>query len=58
MVGLNGPATRVWGIQPAAAALFGVPAGALVLALVSLLTAAPGPRERGVSDLLRTPPGP
>ncbi|MFX6118726.1 hypothetical protein ABTE85_20925, partial [Acinetobacter baumannii] len=22
MVGLNGPATRVWGIQPAAAALF------------------------------------
>ncbi|RTL17316.1 MAG: cation acetate symporter [Burkholderiales bacterium] len=58
MVGLNGPATRVWGIQPAAAALFGVPAGALVLALVSLLTAAPGLRERGVSDLLRTPPGP
>ena len=33
---------RLWGIDPMAAGVFGVPAGALVLILVSLLTPRPG----------------
>jgi len=56
MVGLPGAATLVWGIQPASAGFFGVPAGALALVLVSLLTAAPGPREREFVDTLRSRP--
>ncbi|MFG6462816.1 sodium:solute symporter family protein [Roseateles sp. DXS20W] len=56
LVGLPGPPQLLWGIQPASAGLFGVPAGALVLVLVSLLTAAPGVREREIVALLRSPP--
>lgn len=55
LIGLPGPATLLWGIQPASAGLFGVPAGAVVLALVSLLTAAPSQRQREFIDALRTP---
>ncbi|MFN3861387.1 MAG: sodium:solute symporter family protein [Roseateles sp.] len=56
LVGLPGAATLVWGIQPASAGLFGVPAGALALVLVSLLTAAPGQRARDLVDMLRSRP--
>ena len=58
LVGLPGPPVLVWGIQPAAAAVFGVPAGALALVLVSLLTAAPTRRDREFVDLLRSRPAP
>jgi Na+(H+)/acetate symporter ActP len=40
VIGLPGPPTLVWGIQPASAGLFGVPVGALALIVVSLLTPA------------------
>lgn len=56
LIGLPGPPQLLWGIQPASAGLFGVPVGALVLVIVSLMTAAPGAREREVLDLLRSPP--
>ncbi|MCY4746489.1 VC_2705 family sodium/solute symporter [Pelomonas sp. UHG3] len=56
LFGLAGPASLLWGIPPAAAAVFGVPAGALVLVLASLMTAPPGPREREIVETLRTPP--
>ncbi|MFG6414700.1 sodium:solute symporter family protein [Roseateles sp. DC23W] len=58
LVGLPGPATLIWAIQPASAGLFGVPAGALALVLVSLLTAAPGQRARELVDTLRSRPAP
>jgi cation/acetate symporter len=44
-----------WGIQPIAAAVFGVPAGAAALALVSLLTPAPDAEQQALIDRLRTP---
>ncbi|MFT7721983.1 MAG: cation acetate symporter [Roseateles sp.] len=56
LAGLPGPALLLWGIQPASAGLFGVPAGALALALGSLATAPPGPRQRQFVALLRMPP--
>jgi len=56
MIGLPGPATLIWGIQPASAGLFGVPAGALVLAIVSWLTPAPTQRDRDFIDALRSRP--
>ncbi|WP_241516830.1 sodium:solute symporter family protein [Roseateles puraquae] len=55
LLGLSGPAPLIWGIQPAAAGVFGVPAGALALAVVSLLTAAPGERQRDFVNALRSP---
>lgn len=55
MLGLTGPAPLIWGIQPASAGLFGVPAGALMLAVVSLLTAPPSPRQREFVAALRSP---
>ena len=58
LIGLPGPAPLIWGIQPVAAGLFGVPAGALALALVSLLTPAPGQRQRDFVDALRSPARP
>lgn len=58
LVGLPGPATLVWGIQPSSAGLFGVPAGALALVIVSLLTAAPSQRARDLVDTLRSRPAP
>jgi cation/acetate symporter len=56
LIGLPGPATLIWDIQPACAGLFGVPAGALVLAIVSLLTPAPSQRDRDFIDALRSRP--
>jgi cation/acetate symporter len=56
VIGLPGPPTLVWGIQPASAGLFGVPAGALALIVVSLLTPAPGARQRDFVAALRAPP--
>ncbi len=58
MMGLPGAPTLWWGIQPAAAGLFGVPAGALVLVLVSLFTPPPGLREQSVLSALRSPSEP
>jgi cation/acetate symporter len=58
LIGLPGPAPLIWGIQPVAAGLFGVPAGALALAVVSLLTAAPSQRQRDFVDALRSPARP
>ncbi|RZL49207.1 MAG: cation acetate symporter [Variovorax sp.] len=55
MIGLPGPATLIWGIQPASAGLFGVPAGAMALVLGSLLTARPGSRQRDFVRNLRLP---
>ncbi|MFG6465947.1 sodium:solute symporter family protein [Roseateles sp. BYS87W] len=55
LVGLPGPVTGWWGIQPAAAGLFGVPAGAVALVLVSLVTAPPSSRQRDFIDALRRP---
>ncbi|HEV6966324.1 sodium:solute symporter family protein [Roseateles sp.] len=55
-VGLPGPPMLIWDIQPAAAGLFGVPAGALVLVVVSLVTAPPRQREREFVDTLRSRP--
>jgi cation/acetate symporter len=46
---------RCWGIEPMAAGVFGVPAGALLLALVSWLTPAPGPDAQALVDRLRSP---
>jgi small subunit ribosomal protein S6 len=56
LIGLPGPAMLIWGIQPASAGLFGVPAGALALVLVSLLTPAPSQRDRDFVDTLRSHP--
>lgn len=58
LIGLTGPAPLIWGIQPVAAGLFGVPAGALALAIVSLVTAAPSQRQRDFVDALRSPTRP
>lgn len=58
MFGLPGPATLLWSIQPASAGVFGVPAGALALVVVSLLTAAPKQRDRDFIDMLRSRPTP
>jgi cation/acetate symporter len=52
----GGGDARWFGVAPVAAGVFGVPAGAAVLWLVSLLTPAPGPAERAVADSLRAPP--
>jgi cation/acetate symporter len=58
LVGLPGAATLWWGIQPASAGVFGIPAGFVVLALVSLATPAPRERTRQFIDSLRAPPAP
>ena len=46
---------RWFGIDPVAAGVFGVPAGCLVLVLVSLITPAPLAAERAMVDALRRP---
>ncbi|MBL8351239.1 MAG: VC_2705 family sodium/solute symporter [Burkholderiaceae bacterium] len=46
---------RWFGIDPVAAGVFGVPAGALVLVLVSLVTPQSGPAQQGMIDALRRP---
>ncbi|MFG6487203.1 sodium:solute symporter family protein [Roseateles sp. BYS78W] len=57
LVGLPGPVSLIWGIQPASAGLFGVPAGALALIIASLLTA-PSRRDGDFVDALRGRPAP
>ncbi len=53
---LGGSAAAAWfGIAPISAGVFGVPAGMLVLAVVSLLTAAPDRRTQGLIDHIRAP---
>ena len=44
---------RWWGVDPVSAGLFGVPAGCLVLVLVSLLTPPPQAAELAMVDALR-----
>lgn len=46
---------RWFGIDPRAAGVFGVPAGAVTLVLVSLITRPPGPDEMALVDRLRRP---
>jgi len=48
---------RWFGIDPVAAGVFGVPAGCLALALVSLLTTPPGAAEQALAERLRQPDG-
>ncbi|MEY4754117.1 MAG: hypothetical protein RJA44_1792, partial [Pseudomonadota bacterium] len=48
-------AARWWGIEPMAAGVFGVPAGALALVLGSLLGPRPSPAEAAVVDRMRFP---
>ena len=57
MLGLGEAAAdgRWFGIDPVAAGVFGVPAGCLVLVVVSLLTAPPEPAERAMADDMRRP---
>ena len=46
---------RWFGIDPVAAGVFGVPAGGVVLVLVSCLTAEPAAAELAMVDALRRP---
>jgi cation/acetate symporter len=53
---LGGTAAAQWfGIAPISAGIFGVPAGVLALVACSLLTRAPGPESRGLTEHLRSP---
>ena len=53
---VGGTAANQWfGIAPISAGIFGVPAGMLLLVVVSLLTAAPSRSRRGIVDHLRSP---
>jgi cation/acetate symporter len=67
LIGLPGPRswlgigapqadTHWFGIDPMAAGVFGVPAGLVVLVLVSLVTAPPGAAEAEMAARLRLPP--
>jgi len=58
LLGLSGAPMLWWGIQPAGAGVFGIPAGFAVIAVVSLLTAEPRQAERRFVDELRAPPRP
>jgi len=53
--GITNPIQLWWGIQPIAAGLFGVPVGALVLILVSLLTPAPSRAALEMVERIRLP---
>ena len=44
-----------FGVEPVGAGIFGVPAGALVLVVVSLLSPRPGPEQLALVDRLRVP---
>jgi cation/acetate symporter len=57
LVGLDPQSARMrwFDIDPFAAGIFGVPAGLLALALVSLATPPPGPEEMAVLRRLRSP---
>ncbi|MET3134853.1 cation/acetate symporter [Oxalobacteraceae bacterium GrIS 1.11] len=55
-VALGGGAAGQWfHIAPISAAVFGVPAGLLAMAVASLLTAPPGPRARALVEYIRAP---
>ena len=51
--GVESPLSLWWGIQPAAAAVFGVPVGFAVIASVSWLTPAPGARIEALVERVR-----
>jgi cation/acetate symporter len=48
-------ANKWWGIEPISAGLFGVPVGAIVLVVVSLLTKAPDPHVQELVEHVRYP---
>jgi cation/acetate symporter len=54
-LGELGADLRWFGIDPVAAGVFGVPAGCLMLVLVSLITTAPGADEQAMAEQLRKP---
>ncbi|TSE27251.1 Cation/acetate symporter ActP [Tepidimonas sediminis] len=58
LLGLEGGPWLWWGIEPIAAGVFGVPAGAAALVVVSLLTPAPSAARRAWVRRLRMPGGP
>jgi cation/acetate symporter len=55
LLGLHGPIDLWWGIQPVSAAVFGVPVGFAVIAIVSLLTPKPAPAEQALARQIRYP---
>ncbi|MBV8469139.1 MAG: VC_2705 family sodium/solute symporter [Burkholderiaceae bacterium] len=55
-LGWSGPVQLWWGIQPLSAGLFGVPAGAIALVLVSLMSKAPATVLLDKIKALRSPP--
>jgi len=55
VVGLDGPVTLWWGIEPISAGVFGVPVGFAVTVLVSWLGPPPTPEVRAMVDRLRAP---
>ncbi|MEW6693437.1 MAG: VC_2705 family sodium/solute symporter [Pseudomonadota bacterium] len=55
VLGLAGEPRLWWDIQPIAAGVFGVPVGAAVMVLVSLMTPAPPPAQRAWVRRLRSP---
>jgi len=54
-VGMPIDQARWWDVDPAAAGVFGVPVGAAVMFVASLLTPGPGPAELAMVDRLRDP---
>lgn len=55
VLGLGGEPQLWWGIQPVAAALFGLPAGVLALIVVSLMTPPPSAAARQLQRRLHRP---
>jgi len=55
---VEGADGRWWGIHPVSAGVFGVPAGLLVMLLVSLVSPEPAPQEQALVDRLHSPEGP
>ena len=53
--GVTAPVDLWWGIQPISAGLFGVPAGFLVIVLISLLRPPPSPRVQALVEYVRYP---
>jgi len=49
--------TSAWGLSELSAAIVGLPIGFLVIAIVSLLTAAPSAERLSVLDAIRRPGG-
>ncbi|ACB35096.1 Na+/solute symporter [Leptothrix cholodnii SP-6] len=54
-IGMPIDQARWWDVDPAAAGVFGVPVGAAVMFVASLLTPGPGPAELAMVDRLRDP---